>query len=164
MGSGKTHSVLAIKGNQAHSSSSLSLLSLPQFTLSPSRDLWTFVFLQEQKMALISKKNCAFLLVVVAAVYIQLYQATHDIPDRCYCPEVINFIKGNMSDFQVYDRRSGCDKTELIVTMNKLDNTTEKLCMNTQKKFGMAFVKCWDRINRTESRKSECIDKMKRAV
>ncbi|CAJ1053019.1 chemokine (C-X-C motif) ligand 18b [Xyrichtys novacula] len=113
-------------------------------------------------MAFLTQKSCAFLLVVVAAVYIQLYQA-HDIPARCYCPETIPFIRGNISDFQVYEKRPGCDKTELIFTMSKADNSTEKICMNTGKKQAKAFLICWDRINKNETRKRECIDRMKRA-
>ncbi|XP_041641671.1 chemokine (C-X-C motif) ligand 18b [Cheilinus undulatus] len=113
-------------------------------------------------MALLSGKSCALLLAFVAAVYIQLYQA-HDIPDRCYCHEFITFIKANISDFQVHEQRSGCDRTELILTLHTAGNTTEEICMNTEKKMAKAFLKCWERINKDESRKRECTDRMRRA-
>ncbi|XP_040001119.1 chemokine (C-X-C motif) ligand 18b [Xiphias gladius] len=110
----------------------------------------------------LSQTSCALLLVVVAAVCIQLYQA-HDFPGRCSCPITIKFIKGNMSDFQVLERRPGCDKTELIVTMNGPDNSNEKICINTERKLGKAFLRCWERINKDESRKMECIDRKRKA-
>ncbi|GAA6225847.1 chemokine (C-X-C motif) ligand 18b [Lates japonicus] len=110
----------------------------------------------------LSLKSSALLLVVVAAVCIGLYQA-HELPGRCSCPNTIKFIKGNMSDFQVLEKRPGCDKTELIVTMGGSDNSTEKFCMNTEGKMAKAFLRCWERINKDESRKMECIERKKRA-
>ncbi|XP_076585075.1 chemokine (C-X-C motif) ligand 18b [Chaetodon auriga] len=110
----------------------------------------------------LTQKSGALLLVVVAAVCIQLYQA-HDFPGRCSCHDTIKFIKGNMSDFQVLERRPGCDKIELIVTMNNPDNSTEKICMNTEGKMAKAFLRCWERINKDESRKMECIDRKRKA-
>ncbi|XP_056228022.1 chemokine (C-X-C motif) ligand 18b [Seriola aureovittata] len=108
-------------------------------------------------------QSCTLLLVVVAAVCVQLYQA-HDFIGRCSCPNTIKFIKGNMSDFQVLEKRPGCDKTELIVTMNRQDNSTEKICMNTEGKMAKAFLRCWERINKDESRKMECIDRKRKAA
>ncbi|XP_074555428.1 chemokine (C-X-C motif) ligand 18b [Halichoeres trimaculatus] len=113
-------------------------------------------------MAFLSQSSCALLLVFVAAVSIQLHQAI-DIPDRCYCHEFIKFIKGNISDFEVYERRSGCEQTELIVTMSNSNNSTEKICMNTQGKMAKAFLRCWERINKNETRKWECIDRKRKA-
>lgn len=40
--------------------------------------------------------------------------AAHDVPGRCMCHTKIKFIKGNMSDFQVLEKRPGCDRTELM--------------------------------------------------
>ncbi|TDH16621.1 hypothetical protein EPR50_G00021990 [Perca flavescens] len=108
-----------------------------------------------------SQKRCALLLVVVAAVCIQLCQAQVSI-GRCSCSETIKFIRGNMSDFLVLERHPGCDKTELIVTMNNADNSTKKFCMNTEGKMAKAFLKCWERINKDESRKMECIDRKRK--
>ncbi|XP_078123989.1 C-X-C motif chemokine 9-like [Sander vitreus] len=110
----------------------------------------------------LSQKRCTLLLVVVAAVCIQLYQAQVSI-GRCSCLNTIKFIRGNMSDFQVLERHPGCDNTELIVTMNNADNSTEKICMNTEGKMAKAFLKCWERINKDESRKMECIDRKRKA-
>ncbi|XP_060904427.1 chemokine (C-X-C motif) ligand 18b [Labrus mixtus] len=113
-------------------------------------------------MALLSEKSCALLLVIAAAVCIELYQA-HDIPDRCYCHEFIKFIRANMSDFQVHERRPGCDKTELIVTLDITGNSTEKICMNTEGKMAKAFLRCWEKINKDKSRKRECIDRKRKS-
>nr|XP_046257365.1 chemokine (C-X-C motif) ligand 18b [Scatophagus argus] len=110
----------------------------------------------------LSQKSCTVLLVVMAAVCIQLNQA-HDLPGRCLCHATIKFIRGNMSDFQVLERQPGCDKTELIVTMNNPDNSTEKICMNTEGKMAKAFLRCWERINKDESRKMECIERKRKA-
>uniref|UniRef100_A0A3Q3RPA4 Chemokine interleukin-8-like domain-containing protein n=1 Tax=Mastacembelus armatus TaxID=205130 RepID=A0A3Q3RPA4_9TELE len=109
-----------------------------------------------------SQKSCTLLMVVVAVICIQLYEA-HDFHGRCSCPNTIKFIKGNMTDFQVLERRPGCDKTELIISMNWPDNSVEKICMNTEGKLAKAFLKCWERINKDESRKMECIDRKRRA-
>ncbi|XP_073323458.1 chemokine (C-X-C motif) ligand 18b [Pagrus major] len=109
-----------------------------------------------------SQKSCTLLFVVVAAVCIQLFQA-HDFPGRCSCLSTIKFIRGNMSDFQVLEKRPGCDKTELIVTMNNADNSTQQICMSPEGKMAIAFLKCWTRINKDESRKMECINRKRRA-
>ncbi|KAK9540229.1 hypothetical protein VZT92_002695 [Zoarces viviparus] len=109
-----------------------------------------------------SQKRCLLLLVVGAAVCIQLYQA-HDFIGRCSCLNTIKFIKGNMSDFKVLESRPGCDKTEFIVTMNNPDNSTENICLNTEGKLAKAFLRCWERINKDESRKMECIDRKRKA-
>ncbi|XP_054461061.1 chemokine (C-X-C motif) ligand 18b [Anoplopoma fimbria] len=105
-----------------------------------------------------SQKRCLLLLVVVAAVCIQLYQA-HDFIGRCSCFNTMKFIRGNMSDFKVIERHPGCDKTELIVTMNTPDNLTGRFCMNTEGRRARVLLKCWERINKDESRKMECIDR-----
>ncbi|XP_077936285.1 C-X-C motif chemokine 9-like [Gasterosteus aculeatus] len=109
-----------------------------------------------------SQKRCILLLAVMAAVCIQLHQA-HDFLGRCSCLNPIMFIKGSISDFEVLESRPGCDKTELIVTMNNPNNSTEKLCMNTVGKRAKAFLRCWERINKDASRKTECIDRKKKA-
>ncbi|XP_040891189.1 chemokine (C-X-C motif) ligand 18b [Toxotes jaculatrix] len=109
----------------------------------------------------LSQKSCAFLLVVVAAVYIQVYQA-HDFPGRCLCINTV-FIRANITDFEVFEKRPGCDKTELIVTVTEADNSTQKLCMNTVGKMAKAFFRCWQRINKEDGRKKECIDRMRKA-
>ncbi|TNN45525.1 hypothetical protein EYF80_044277 [Liparis tanakae] len=110
----------------------------------------------------LSQKHCIFLLVVVAAVCIQLHQA-HDFIGRCSCLNTIKFIRGNMSDFEVLVNRPGCDKTELIVTMTNPDNSTDKICMNTEGRMAKAFLRCWERINKDENRKMECIDRKRKA-
>uniref|UniRef100_A0A672Z4M2 Chemokine interleukin-8-like domain-containing protein n=1 Tax=Sphaeramia orbicularis TaxID=375764 RepID=A0A672Z4M2_9TELE len=93
-----------------------------------------------------SAKSCILLWVSVAVLCIQLHLA-HDIHIRCLCHETVKFIKGNMSDFQVLERRSGCDKTELIVTMSRQNNSTDKVCMNTEGKMAKAFLRCWESLN-----------------
>ncbi|XP_051242158.1 chemokine (C-X-C motif) ligand 18b [Dicentrarchus labrax] len=110
----------------------------------------------------LSQKSCTLLLAVVAAVCIQLHQA-HDFPGRCRCHTTVKFIRGNISAFQVYERRPGCDKTELFVTLDKANNSTEDICMNTEGKMAKAFLRCWERINKEESRKIECIDRKRKA-
>ncbi|XP_068452549.1 chemokine (C-X-C motif) ligand 18b [Clinocottus analis] len=109
-----------------------------------------------------SQKRCVLLLLLVAAVCVQLHQA-HDFIGRCSCLNTIKFIRGNMSDFKVLESRPGCDKTELIVTMTNPDNSTDEICMNTGGKMAKAFLRCWERINKDESRKMECIDKKRKA-
>uniref|UniRef100_A0A671V0E4 Chemokine interleukin-8-like domain-containing protein n=1 Tax=Sparus aurata TaxID=8175 RepID=A0A671V0E4_SPAAU len=109
----------------------------------------------------LSQKSCTLLFVVVAAVCIQLFQA-QDVSARCSCLSTIKFIKGNISDFQVLEKRSGCDRKELIVTINNADNSTDQFCMNLGGRMAMAFLKCWERINKDESRKMECINRKKK--
>ncbi|CAN9510021.1 unnamed protein product [Ophioblennius macclurei] len=110
----------------------------------------------------LSQRNCALLLLALAAVCVELYQAQH-LPGRCSCPTSIKFIRGNMSDFQILERRPGCEKTELIVTMSKAHNATEKVCINTEGKMAKAFLRCWEKINKDESRKTECLDRKRKA-
>uniref|UniRef100_A0A3Q1IEC5 Chemokine interleukin-8-like domain-containing protein n=1 Tax=Anabas testudineus TaxID=64144 RepID=A0A3Q1IEC5_ANATE len=111
---------------------------------------------------MVSEKSCALLLVIVAAVCIQLFQAQGTL-GRCSCPITMKGIKGNISDFQVLERQPGCDHTELIVILNRPDNTIEKICMDTEGRRAKAFLKCWERINKEKSRKMECIDKQRKA-
>uniref|UniRef100_A0A3Q1FFK8 Chemokine interleukin-8-like domain-containing protein n=1 Tax=Acanthochromis polyacanthus TaxID=80966 RepID=A0A3Q1FFK8_9TELE len=105
----------------------------------------------------LSQRNCVVLLVFVAAVCMELYQA-QIVLGRCSCPVTIKFIKGNFSDFQVLERRPGCDKTELVS-----ENSTERICLNTMGNLAKAFLKCWERINKDESRKMECIERKRKA-
>ncbi|CAK6969147.1 chemokine (C-X-C motif) ligand 18b [Scomber scombrus] len=110
----------------------------------------------------LSEKSWALFLVFVAAVCIELYEA-HDVPGRCMCHRKIKFIKGNFSDFQVLERRPGCDSIELTVTMSNPDNSTVKICMDTEGKLAKAFLRCWERINKDKSRKMECIDRKRKS-
>ncbi|CAB1435253.1 unnamed protein product [Pleuronectes platessa] len=110
----------------------------------------------------LSQRSGILQLFVAAAVCIQLYQA-HDFFGRCSCSSSIKFTKGNMSDFQVLENQPGCDRTELIVTMTGPDNSTELLCLDTQGRMAQAFLKCWQRINKDNSRKMECINKKRKA-
>ncbi|MEQ2182971.1 hypothetical protein GOODEAATRI_027794 [Goodea atripinnis] len=109
----------------------------------------------------LSKRNCAFLLVFVAAVCLELYQAQH-IVGRCRCPSFSRIYRPNITDFQVYEPCPRCDSTEVILTRIKLDNSTEKLCIHPRGKIAVNLIKCWERINKEESRKMECIERMKR--
>lgn len=147
MDSGKTHSVLPIKGEETHCSSSL-LSPQPVRTLTLSFEGSGLFFVFQQKKMALSQKSCTLLFAVVAAVCIQLFQgelkyliivytvivglhvwhmfdtsltaswklfaAAHDVPARCSCPSTIKFIRGNISDFQVLEKRSGCDRKELM--------------------------------------------------
>ncbi|KAF3687126.1 C-X-C motif chemokine 9 Small-inducible cytokine B9 Precursor [Channa argus] len=110
---------------------------------------------------MVSQKGSTLLLIVVAAVSIQFYQA-HDI-GRCNCLSTQKFIKGNISDFEVREKSPACDNIELIVTLKNADNSTDKICMNTGGQRAKAYLKCWERINKDESRKMECIDRKKKA-
>uniref|UniRef100_A0A3Q4ATG3 Chemokine interleukin-8-like domain-containing protein n=1 Tax=Mola mola TaxID=94237 RepID=A0A3Q4ATG3_MOLML len=109
-----------------------------------------------------SQIRCALLLTVVAGVCVQLYQA-HDILGRCACQHKVKFIKANITDFQVLQRRPACDKTELYVTVSKPDNTTEDICLHMEGKMAKAFLKCWERINRNKTRKTECFDRKRKS-
>ncbi|XP_044201372.1 chemokine (C-X-C motif) ligand 18b [Thunnus albacares] len=109
----------------------------------------------------LSHKSCTLLLAVVAAVCIELYQA-HDFPGRCSCETTIKYTK-DISDFQVLEKRPGCDRTEFIVTRTNGNNSTEQICINTVGKMAKAFLRCWERINKDESRKMECIDKKRKS-
>ncbi|KAK2815565.1 hypothetical protein Q5P01_026032 [Channa striata] len=108
-----------------------------------------------------SLKSSTLLIVFLPAVFLQFYE-THDI-GRCTCPQTIKFVKGNISDFQVLEKRPACENVELIVTLNRADNSTDKICMNTGGPRAKAFLRCWERINKEESRKMECIERQKKA-
>ncbi|XP_003454675.1 chemokine (C-X-C motif) ligand 18b [Oreochromis niloticus] len=109
----------------------------------------------------ILQRNCAVLLVVVAAACVELYQAQTPI-GRCACPKV-QPVKGKISDFQVLEKRASCEKTELIVTRINPDNSTQKLCMFTEGVRAKRLLSCWESINKNETRKMECIDRPKMA-
>ncbi|TMS22862.1 hypothetical protein E3U43_008168 [Larimichthys crocea] len=111
-----------------------------------------------------SQKSCALLLVFVTAVCVQFYQAHAGvIPGRCSCLHTVKFVKGNISDFQVLEKRPACNRIELFVTLNKADNTTDKICLNTDGRLAKAFLGCWESINKDESRKMECINRKRKA-
>ncbi|KAK1886098.1 C-X-C motif chemokine 9, partial [Dissostichus eleginoides] len=117
-----------------------------------------FVLPLTEKMSS-SQKTCTLLLVVVAAVCIQLYQAQALI-GRCSCTSVkLKNVKGNKTDFKFLEKRPGCDRTEFIVTKINRDNTTQEICVDTDGAMFKAFSKCWERINKDESRKMECINR-----
>ncbi|KAK7929844.1 hypothetical protein WMY93_006239 [Mugilogobius chulae] len=102
-------------------------------------------------------RNLCFLLIALAGVCVQIYQA-QDIKYRCVCPVPAKFAV-NITDFRVIEKRSGCDKTELVVTVATGNNSTAERCLDTTKKFGIAMLKCWDNKGRNETRKHECIRK-----
>ncbi|KAM4594083.1 chemokine (C-X-C motif) ligand 18b [Fundulus diaphanus] len=106
----------------------------------------------------LSQRNCALLLVFVAAVCIEFYQAQH-VVGRCKCPSFSRPKKINITGFQVIEKWAGCDRIELILTRINPDNTTVELCMHPRGKIGVNILNCWERINKEGSRKMECIDR-----
>uniref|UniRef100_A0A3P9N550 Chemokine interleukin-8-like domain-containing protein n=1 Tax=Poecilia reticulata TaxID=8081 RepID=A0A3P9N550_POERE len=110
----------------------------------------------------LSQRNGALLLVFVAAVCMEFYQAQHVVGIRCKCPSFSKILRSNFTDFQVTEARAGCDRVELTVTRIKLDNSTETLCMYPKRKLGLQILSCWERINKDKSRKTECLNKQRR--
>uniref|UniRef100_A0A669EUS4 Uncharacterized protein n=1 Tax=Oreochromis niloticus TaxID=8128 RepID=A0A669EUS4_ORENI len=41
-------------------------------------------------------------------------------------------VKGRLSDFQVFPKRPGCDREELVVTRINPDHSAQLLCMSTE--------------------------------
>uniref|UniRef100_A0A3B5R0G2 Chemokine interleukin-8-like domain-containing protein n=1 Tax=Xiphophorus maculatus TaxID=8083 RepID=A0A3B5R0G2_XIPMA len=107
----------------------------------------------------LSQRNGALLLVFVAAVCMEFYQAQHVVGIRCKCPVFSKILRSNFTDFQVTEARAGCDRVELTVTRIKLDNSTETLCLNPKRRPGLQILSCWEKINKDKSRKMECLDK-----
>ncbi|CAL1602325.1 unnamed protein product [Knipowitschia caucasica] len=105
-------------------------------------------------------RKLAFLLFALAAVWVQLHQA-QNIPIRCSCPGTVKFAP-NITDFEVKERRSGCDKTELIVTIAVGNNSTIQRCLDPMGKLAKAYFRCWENKNKNESRKHECIERKKK--
>ncbi|KAG7485039.1 C-X-C motif chemokine 11-like [Solea senegalensis] len=91
-----------------------------------------------------SQKTATLLLFVVAAVYIELYQA-QNLLGRCSCTNTIKFIRENITDFQVLEKRPACERTELIVTIAAPNNSTQQVCMNIQGNMAKNFLMCWKR-------------------
>uniref|UniRef100_A0A8C6TPZ4 Chemokine interleukin-8-like domain-containing protein n=1 Tax=Neogobius melanostomus TaxID=47308 RepID=A0A8C6TPZ4_9GOBI len=106
-------------------------------------------------------RRFALLLVALAAVCIQIHQA-QNILIRCSCPQTVKMTKLNVTDFEVLERRSGCDKTELIVTVTVAENSTQRLCLDPAGRMAMAYFKCWENKNKNETRKHECLFRKKR--
>ncbi|XP_046900029.1 C-X-C motif chemokine 11-1-like [Hypomesus transpacificus] len=106
-----------------------------------------------------SPKACGLLLVVLAAVCIQLYDAQF-VPARCNCQGTIKFTAEIISDFQVFEKSPNCDHTEIIITLQE-DNV--KRCLNLQGKLAKAFLHCWNRINKDESQKMTCLNRRNKA-
>ncbi|KAM9701310.1 uncharacterized protein ACNS7B_002992 [Menidia menidia] len=110
----------------------------------------------------LSRRNGALLLAILAALCVELHVAQH-VMGRCVCPATSKLVRGNMTDFQVHEKRPGCDKTELIVTVKTPANSTLEICLHTDRRFGQALLKCWGRINKDKSRKMECIEWRRKA-
>uniref|UniRef100_A0A1A8BBS9 Chemokine interleukin-8-like domain-containing protein n=2 Tax=Nothobranchius kadleci TaxID=1051664 RepID=A0A1A8BBS9_NOTKA len=108
------------------------------------------------------QRNVALLLVVVAAVCIQLHQGMY-VVGRCKCPKVQKVPRINVSDFEVIEKSPSCDNTEVILTSVKPDNSTEQICVDPSTKVAQGFQKCWDRIQKDASRKMECIERKRKA-
>uniref|UniRef100_A0A3P9HVT1 Chemokine interleukin-8-like domain-containing protein n=1 Tax=Oryzias latipes TaxID=8090 RepID=A0A3P9HVT1_ORYLA len=107
----------------------------------------------------LTKKDGALLLAVVAAVCIQLYQAQH-VVGRCRCYEEVRLmaIKRNITDFQVKEKSAACSKIQLIVTFMEANSTAVERCVKPQGYKAKQILKCWEGINKNESRKMECIN------
>ncbi|KAM7393568.1 hypothetical protein PAMP_020428 [Pampus punctatissimus] len=106
-------------------------------------------------------KSYTVLLVVAAAFCMELHQA-QDVLGRCSCPVSVLFVR-NRSDFQVIEKQPGCDKIEIIITETLPDNSTRKVCLKPEGMLGKAFLQCWEKINKDESRKMECMKKGKKS-
>uniref|UniRef100_A0A1A8GAH8 Chemokine interleukin-8-like domain-containing protein n=1 Tax=Nothobranchius korthausae TaxID=1143690 RepID=A0A1A8GAH8_9TELE len=108
------------------------------------------------------QRNVALLLVVVAAVCIELHQGQY-VPGRCKCPQVQRVYRINVSDFEVIEKSPTCDKTQVILTSVKPDNSTEQICVDPLAKIAQGFLRCWNRIQKDTSRRMECIERRRRA-
>uniref|UniRef100_A0A669EMZ7 Chemokine interleukin-8-like domain-containing protein n=1 Tax=Oreochromis niloticus TaxID=8128 RepID=A0A669EMZ7_ORENI len=105
--------------------------------------------------AMALKWRCAGLTFVVALAYMDLYRAAFT-PGRCACPRT-QAVKGRLSDFQVFPKRPGCDREELVVTRINPDHSAQLLCMSTEGVRAFLLAVCFCSINRNESRKLECL-------
>ncbi|KAM4749760.1 uncharacterized protein FYW61_000505 [Anableps anableps] len=110
----------------------------------------------------LSQRNCALLLAFVAAVCTEFYEAQYVVGSRCKCHSFSRIQKSNFTDFQVIEAWAGCDRDDLILTRIKLDNSTEQLCMNPKGKIGKNILSCWEKIHKDKSRKTECIERLRR--
>ncbi|KAF6719768.1 hypothetical protein FQA47_000504 [Oryzias melastigma] len=107
----------------------------------------------------LAKKDGALLLAVVAAVCIQLYQAQY-VVGRCRCYNLIRLkdVKGNITGFEVKEKSAACNKMEFIVTVMEPNSTAVERCVKPLGPKAKLILNCWDRINKNESRKMECIN------
>uniref|UniRef100_A0A667XQ02 Chemokine interleukin-8-like domain-containing protein n=1 Tax=Myripristis murdjan TaxID=586833 RepID=A0A667XQ02_9TELE len=110
-----------------------------------------------------SLKTCTLALLVVAAFYAQLHEATFVPGSRCLCDQTIKFTPDTIKDFKITEKRPGCEKTEVVVTIEKQDMSKENVCLSLEGKLAKAFMMCWNRINKDESQKMNCLNRRKKA-
>ncbi|KAM8842766.1 uncharacterized protein ACB058_014340 [Synchiropus picturatus] len=103
----------------------------------------------------------ALLLLVAAAFCSQIFQA-HEVTGRCLCENTKQYRGApNVTDFHALDKRPGCDKREMIVWMRQDNNDTTPICLKVNEKMAIKFFACWNRIDKNETRKMECLRRSK---
>ncbi|CAL8389510.1 unnamed protein product [Arctogadus glacialis] len=112
-----------------------------------------------------SLKHLILLLVAAVAVCIKLNDAQFIPSDRCLCHNTVRRTSENITDFQIIQRGPSCDTTQVIITIENSNNRIAELCLNTQGLLAKAFIKCWNRIKKDDSKKVTCLNKsnMRRA-
>ncbi|KAG7275339.1 hypothetical protein CRUP_035966 [Coryphaenoides rupestris] len=83
------------------------------------------------------------------------------IPGRCVCPKTVKYTSENITDFQIIEPGPSCSSMQVIVTLWTADNSTNMLCLDPARRLAMAFINCWKKINREESKKVTCLNKRK---
>uniref|UniRef100_A0A669CM63 Chemokine interleukin-8-like domain-containing protein n=1 Tax=Oreochromis niloticus TaxID=8128 RepID=A0A669CM63_ORENI len=106
--------------------------------------------------AMALKWRCAGLTFVVALAYMDLYRGYCIYAGTLRLPRT-QAVKGRLSDFQVFPKRPGCDREELVVTRINPDHSAQLLCMSTEGVRAFLLAVCFCSINRNESRKLECL-------
>ncbi|CAL8333674.1 unnamed protein product [Lota lota] len=110
-----------------------------------------------------SLKHCIFLLVAAIAVGIELNNAQFIPGARCVCHKTARYTSENITDFQIIQSGPSCAATQVIITVENSNNRTDALCLNPEGRLARAFIMCWDRVNRDDSKKVTCLNKRKKS-
>ncbi|XP_066549688.1 C-X-C motif chemokine 3 [Amia ocellicauda] len=107
-------------------------------------------------------KMCSLILAVAV---IQLLQAplgeAQFVPTRCMCVKSETIFRRRFTNFTVIEKGSHCKNTEIILT---LDKSGHQVCLSPDGQRGQRLLKCWNRINKDESKKKKCIRRRQKKV
>ncbi|XP_072533054.1 C-X-C motif chemokine 9 [Salminus brasiliensis] len=79
------------------------------------------------------------------------------VPTRCMCNKPKTRVLGPFVDFEIFLRRPGCPKDEIIVTVKK----TKKVCLSPDGAQGKRLLKCWRRMQEIKGEVKKCLKRLR---
>uniref|UniRef100_A0A8B9LEI6 Chemokine interleukin-8-like domain-containing protein n=1 Tax=Astyanax mexicanus TaxID=7994 RepID=A0A8B9LEI6_ASTMX len=81
------------------------------------------------------------------------------VPVRCVCHKPLKKVQKQLSDLEVYLKRPGCHKDEIIVTVKE---SGKKVCLSPDGDQGKRILTCWHEMEKTKGDVKQCLKRRRR--